>query len=190
MALRDAIRGGTLRADLAAVVSDRPDAKVLEFARAEGIPTATFPLEKGRDRTEWSRALADVVEAHAPDVVVLAGFMRILAPPFIDRFAGRILNVHPALLPAFPGHDGPAQAIRAGVRIAGCTVHVVDHGVDTGPILAQGAVPVLPGDDVASLHARIQTVEHRLFARAIDAFLHGEPGSVREDATLTSPSYG
>lgn len=185
-ALQRAIADGRCAASIVAVVSDKPDAPVLERAREDGVPTVVEPLAKGADREEWSKRLADAVAGHAPDYVVLAGFMRILAPSFLDRFPSRVINVHPALLPAFAGHDGPAQAIRAGVRISGCTVHIVDHGVDTGPILAQAAVPVLPNDDVATLHARIQTVEHRLLADTIDALVRGVLSTANPRAT-TAP---
>lgn len=171
--IAQAIDEGSCAATLAAVVSDKADAPALEFARERGIPTDVVPFRKGDDRAAWNERLADTMASHSPELVVLAGFMRILGPNVIDRFAGRIVNVHPALLPSFPGHDGPAQAVRAGVRLSGCTVHLVDHGVDTGPILAQGAVPVLPTDDAASLHARIQTVEHVLFPRVIDWIARG-----------------
>jgi phosphoribosylglycinamide formyltransferase-1 len=116
----------------------------------------------------WDTKLADAVAKHRPGLVVLAGFMRIVGPSFLRRFPGRIINVHPSLLPAFPGAHGPADAIAAGVRITGCTIHVVDDGVDTGFILAQGAVPLLPGDDPATLHRRIQGVEHQLLPRVVD----------------------
>jgi phosphoribosylglycinamide formyltransferase 1 len=173
LAIAHAIDAGHCSATLAAVVSDKADAAALDLARQRGVPADVVPLAKGDDRSAWSARLAETVAGHAPDLVVLAGFMRVLAPTFIDRFEGRIVNVHPALLPSFPGHDGPAQAIRAGVRISGCTVHLVDRGVDTGAILAQAAVPVLPSDDVATLHARIQRVEHELFPRVIDWIARG-----------------
>lgn len=172
-ALAAAIAAGRCHATIVGVVSDKPSAGVLELARTDGIPTHVEPLAKGDDRVAWNDRLRRAVIDLAPDLVVLAGFMRIVAPEFIDTFPNRIVNVHPSLLPAFPGHDGPAQAIRAGVRITGCTVHFVDHGVDTGPILAQAAVPVRPDDDVASLHARIQTVEHDLLAATIDGLARG-----------------
>ena len=155
-----AIDEGRCDARVRAVVSDKADALALAFAEDRGIETVVVPLEKGADRAAWNARLADAIAAFTPDVVVLAGFMRILGPDVIARFRGHMVNVHPSLLPAFPGHDGPAQAIRAGVRVSGCTVHLVDEGVDTGTIIAQGAVPVLPSDDAASLHARIQRVEH------------------------------
>jgi phosphoribosylglycinamide formyltransferase-1 len=168
-AIAEAIDAGRCDATIVAVVSDKPEAAALDFARERGVTAIAVPFQKGDDRSLWNVALVQAVAAHTPDYVVLAGFMRILGTAFIDEFASRIVNVHPSLLPAFPGHDGPAQAIRAGVRITGCTVHLVDFGVDTGTILAQAAVPVLPSDDVASLHARIQRVEHALLPAVIHA---------------------
>jgi formyltetrahydrofolate-dependent phosphoribosylglycinamide formyltransferase len=156
-----------------AVLSDRGDAKGLSLAAERAIPTTIVKLKDYAERSEWDRALADAVQAFAPSLVVLAGFMKIVGPGMLAAFGGRILNVHPALLPAFPGNDGPAQAIAACVRIAGCTVHVVDGGVDTGPILAQAAVRVQPDDDAAALHARIQRAEHRLLPAVIDGIARG-----------------
>ncbi len=172
-ALHEATEAGRCAARIVAVVSDRADAEALAFARDRGIATRVVPLAKGDDRERWNEALADAIASYGPALVVLAGFMRVLGAKVVDRFAGRIVNVHPALLPAFPGHDAPAQAIRAGVRISGCTVHVVDAGVDTGPILAQAAVPVAPDDDAASLHARIQVQEHRLLPAVVDMIARG-----------------
>lgn len=184
-ALAEAIAAGQCHAEIVGVVSDKQDAGVLARATEGGVPTHVEPLGKGADRAAWNERLRDAVAAFAPDFVVLAGFMRVVAPSFLDRFRHRVVNVHPSLLPAFPGHDGPAQAIRAGVRITGCTVHLVDDGVDTGPILAQAAVPVLPDDDVASLHGRIQRVEHALLAASIDALARGE-FSVSDPRTTTA----
>lgn len=172
-AIARAIEAGACRASIAAVISDRHTAEALAFAAEQGIPTAAVRPKDFADKPAWDAALAEAAAVHAPDLVVLAGFMRIVGPAMLARFPHRIVNVHPALLPAFPGTDGPAQAIAKGVRLAGCTVHLVDAGVDTGPILAQGAVPVVPGDDAASLHARIQTVEHRLLPFVIDAIGRG-----------------
>ncbi len=172
-ALVEATRDGRCAARVVAVVSDKPDAEALSFARERGIDARVLPLRKGDDRDRWNAELAALVAGFSPALVVLAGFMRVLGEPFVQRFEGRIVNVHPALLPAFPGHDAPAQALRAGVRISGCTVHVVDLGVDTGPILAQAAVPVAPDDDVASLHARIQVQEHRLLPAVLDLIARG-----------------
>lgn len=169
-----AIDDGSCEARIVGVVSDKRSAAGLEFAEARGIPTRVVPLEKGDDRDQWNVELADQVASLNPELVVLAGFMRILGPPFLERFPGRIINVHPALLPSFPGHNGPKDAIKGGVRISGCTVHIVDDGVDTGPIIAQAAVPVLPDDTPETLHARIQVQEHRLLPEVIQRITLGE----------------
>jgi phosphoribosylglycinamide formyltransferase 1 len=166
-AIASAIDAGTCGAEIAAVISDRPEAGALSFAAARGIPTEVVPLKRGDDRDAWNVALAEAVAGHDPALVVFAGFMRVVGAAILQRFPGRILNVHPALLPSFPGVDGALLAIEAGVRISGCTVHVVDEGVDTGPILAQAAVAVLPNDDRDALHRRIQVQEHRLLPRVI-----------------------
>ena len=169
-----AIDDGRCEARIVGVVSDKRSAAGLEFAEARGIPTRVVPLEKGDDRNQWNVELADQVASLNPELVVLAGFMRILGSPFLERFSGRIINVHPALLPSFAGHNGPKDAIEAGVRISGCTVHIVDDGVDTGPIIAQAAVPVLPDDTPETLHARIQVQEHRLLPEVIHRITLGE----------------
>ncbi len=166
-AICTAIDAGACNANIVGVVSDRKNAAALEFAEARGIPTRVVPLRKGDDRDAWNRSLASEVVALEPDLVVLAGFMRLLGAPLLERFPGRIINVHPALLPSFPGHNGPQDALDGGVRISGCTVHIVDAGVDTGPILAQAAVPVLTEDTADTLHARIQVQEHKLLPRVI-----------------------
>lgn len=149
-------------ARVVAVVSDRPDAGGLDLARAAGVATVVVRPADFSARPEWDGALAQAVRVFAPDLVVSAGFMRILGAPFLDEFGGRILNTHPALLPAFPGAHGVRDALAHGVRVTGCTVHVVDAGVDTGPILAQAAIEVLDDDDEASLHERIKGVEREL----------------------------
>jgi len=172
-AIAAAIDAKTCAASIALVASDKDSAAALEFARARGVETAVVRPKDHADRAAWDLALAERVAAATPDLVVLAGFMRIVGAPILARFPYRIVNVHPALLPSFPGTDGPAQAIAKGVRIAGCTVHLVDAGVDTGPILAQAAVPVLPTDDAHALHARIQVYEHRLLPWVIDAIARG-----------------
>lgn len=166
-AICTAIDAGECDATIVGVVSDRKKAAALEFAARRGIPTRTVPLRKGDDRDSWNELLADEVAALEPDLVVLAGFMRVLGAPLLERLPGRIINVHPALLPSFPGHNGPQDALDGGVRISGCTVHMVDAGVDTGPILAQAAVPVLTEDTADTLHARIQVQEHQLLPRVI-----------------------
>lgn len=173
-AIVTAIDAGACAARVVLVASDKESAPALAFAAERGIATAVVKPKDFADRPAWDAALAARVAEAAPDLVVLAGFMRIVGASMLARFPQRIVNVHPALLPSFPGTDGPAQAIAKGVRIAGCTVHLVDAGVDTGPILAQAAVPVLPGDDAHALHARIQLHEHRLLPAVIDAVARGQ----------------
>ncbi len=172
-AICDAIDAGTCDASMVGVVSDRRKATALAFADARAIPTRVVPLSKGDDRDLWNDSLAETVASLAPDLVVLAGFMRVLGAPLLELFPGRIVNVHPALLPAFPGHNGPQDALAGGVRVSGCTVHLVDAGVDTGPIIAQAAVPVLGTDSAESLHARIQVQEHRLLPAVIHQIATG-----------------
>jgi phosphoribosylglycinamide formyltransferase-1 len=172
-AILEAIDAGRCRAGVTAVIADRSSAPALQLAVDRGIPTTVVRPKDHPDRDAWDAALADAIAAHAPDLVVLAGFMRIVGPAVLARFGGRVINVHPALLPAFPGMDAPRQALAAGVRLSGCTVHVVDAGVDTGPILAQAAVPVRPDDDADALHARIQRAEHALLPAVVDAIASG-----------------
>jgi phosphoribosylglycinamide formyltransferase-1 len=172
-AILEACAAGTCAARVVAVVSDKADAPALELAREHGLPTQVVTLHGKADRAAWDERLAAAVASFAPQVVVLAGFMRIVGPAMLARFPHGIVNVHPALLPAFKGADGPAQAVAAGVRVSGCTVHVVDAGVDTGPILAQAAVRVEPGDDATRLHARIQRAEHVLLPAVLDAIARG-----------------
>ncbi len=163
-ALLDAARDPAYPAEIAVVVSNVPGAYALERAAAAGVRTAVVP-SKGRMREDFER---DLLEALGPvEWVCLAGFMRVLTPTFLDTFPGRVLNIHPALLPAFPGTHGPRQALAYGAAVAGATVHLVDAGVDTGPILAQGTVPVLDHDTEDSLAARILAVEHRLYPLAL-----------------------
>ena len=173
-AIVEAIDRGACGAEVVAVVSDRADAAALEFAKERGIATAVVLPKAYADRATWDAALADTIASFSPGLVVLAGFMRIVGASMIARFTHRIVNVHPALLPSFPGAHGARDAIAKGVRISGCTVHLVDAGVDTGPILAQAAVPVLPSDDEASLQSRIQRCEHALLPRVIDLIARGE----------------
>lgn len=172
-AIARAIDEGRCDARIVGVIGDRPEAEALSFARERAIATHVCRPKDHADRAAWDAALAEVIAGTAPGLVVLAGFMRIVGPATIARFPWRIVNVHPALLPAFAGSDGPAQAIAKGSRVSGCTVHVVDAGVDTGPILAQAAVPVLPTDDAATLHARIQVQEHALLPGVIHAIARG-----------------
>lgn len=162
-----------VRPHIRLVVSDRERARALERARRAGIDIVLVEWEAHPDRTAFSSALADAVEDAGAKGVVLAGFMRILAPGFIERFPHRILNVHPSLLPAFPGAHAVEDALRHSVAVTGVTIHFVEEEVDSGPIIAQQAVPVLPDDTAASLHARIQEEEHRLYPEVVGAFVSG-----------------
>jgi phosphoribosylglycinamide formyltransferase-1 len=166
-AVIDAVREGRLDAEIAAVGSDVPGCGGLERAAAAGIRTFTVPPADFASRPEWNRALEEAVAANNPDVVLLAGFMRILDAEFVARFEGRLVNTHPALLPSFPGAHGVRDAMAHGVKVTGVTVHLVDSGVDTGPILAQAAVPVLDDDTEESLHERIKVEERRLLVETL-----------------------
>ncbi len=154
-------------ARVVAVISDKPDAGGLEIARAAGVATVVVRPADFPDRGAWDAALARAVDAVDPAWVVCAGFMRILGPAFLGRYAGRVLNTHPALLPSFPGAHAVRDALAHRVAVTGCTLHLVDEGVDTGPILAQRAVDVLPDDDEASLHERIKVAERAMLVEAV-----------------------
>jgi phosphoribosylglycinamide formyltransferase-1 len=173
-------RGSNLRAlvdaglPIAAVVSNRADAAGVEFARARRIPTAVVAHTAYPSRAAFDGALAAEIERHRPALVALAGFMRVLTPAFVARHAGRLMNIHPSLLPAFPGLHTHAQALAAGVKLHGCTVHFVTAEVDHGPIVIQAAVPVQPEDDAARLAARVLVQEHRVYPRAVRWFLDGK----------------
>ena len=161
-AVMDAAASGTLDVTIAAVGSDTPDAGALARAAAAGIETFVVDFARFEDRAAWNHALTVKTASYAPDYVLSSGFMRIAGAEFIEAFQGRYLNTHPALLPAFPGAHGVRDALRYGVKVTGCTVHVADAGVDTGPILAQAAVPVLDADTEATLHERIKVQERNL----------------------------
>jgi phosphoribosylglycinamide formyltransferase 1 len=161
-------------ATVVAVGSDR-DAEGLEHARRRSLPTFVCRLPEHPDRDAWDRALAAAVAEHRPDLVVSAGFMKIVGPAVLDAFGGRLVNTHPALLPAFPGAHAVRDALAAGVEVTGSTVHLVDAGVDTGPVLAQREVPVLPGDDEARLHERIKTVERELLVETVASLVTDPP---------------
>jgi phosphoribosylglycinamide formyltransferase-1 len=173
-AILDAIEQGTLPAKIALVVSDRPEAQALSHARSHGVPTAVVEPRDYRDRTAYDLTVVERLCAAGVQLVVLAGFMRLVSPAFLAAFPGRVLNIHPALLPSFPGLHAQRQAVEYGVKISGCTVHVVDEGVDTGPILMQRAVEVLDDDDEASLAARILAEEHKLYPEVIRRIATGE----------------
>ena len=156
------------------VVADRPGIGALEIARATGVPTAVVRLGDFAERSAWDVAVTRAAAVFEPDLVVLAGFMKILGAPFLERFGGVTVNTHPALLPSFPGAHGVRDALAHGVKVSGCTVMLVDGGVDTGPILAQRAVDVLEGDDEAALHSRIKEVEAPLLVETVGRIARGE----------------
>lgn len=165
-AIANNIAAGSLAADIAVVISNRPDARGLEIARDRGLPAYALP-SKGIDREEYDRSVAAELRARGVELVCLAGFMRLLSAGFCRAFPMRILNIHPSLLPAFPGLDAQRQALEHGVKITGCTVHFVDEKLDAGPIVLQAAVPVEDSDTVDTLSARILKDEHRIYSEAI-----------------------
>lgn len=158
-ALLDAGADRNYGAHVVAVGADRDGIEALQRADRAGVPTFVEPLTGYSSREEWDQALADAVAAFRPDLVVLAGFMKLIGPEFLRRFPGRIVNTHPALCPSFPGTNGPAEAVAYGVKVSGATLFFVDDGIDTGPIIAQTTVEVLPDDTPQSLHERIKTAE-------------------------------
>lgn len=160
-----------LGARVAAVISNRPDAKGLLTAAEAGVATAVVDHKAYAGRQEFDAALREAIDVHEPALVVLAGFMRILTPEFVAHYAGRIVNIHPSLLPAFPGLHTHQRAIEAGCKVAGVTVHLVTAELDHGPILAQAAVPVLAGDTADTLAARVLTQEHLIYPRAVAEWL-------------------
>ncbi|QSI29317.1 phosphoribosylglycinamide formyltransferase [Variovorax sp. RKNM96] len=166
-------------ARIAAVVSNKAEAGGLAFAKAHGIATEVVPHKEFPTREAFDQALAKVVDAHSPALVVLAGFMRILTPGFVERYAGRLVNIHPSLLPAFPGLHTHQRAIDAGCKVAGVTVHQVTTELDHGPILAQAVVPVLPDDTAATLAGRVLAQEHQLYPRAIAGWLSDTSSHIR-----------
>ena len=181
-------RGSNLRALLeaglparaAAVISDRPGAAGLDIARNHGVPAGVLDYREYGSREAFDAALAGEIDRHTPDLVLLAGFMRVLSDAFVRRYEGRMLNIHPSLLPAFPGLHTHRRALQAGVRIHGCTVHFVTAALDSGPIVIQAAVPVLDGDDEDVLAARVLAQEHRIYRRAARWFLEGRLSLVPE----------
>lgn len=187
----EALLDARLPARVAAVISNNPQARGLGVAQARGIATAVVDHHAFPERAAFDAALAREIERHQPDLVALAGFMRILTEPFIERYRGRLLNIHPSLLPAFPGLDTHRRALAAGVQSHGCTVHFVTPAVDSGPIVVQAAVPVLPGDTEERLAARVLAEEHRIYPQAVRWFLEGklklEDGRVVIDASCRHP---
>ncbi|SAL15487.1 phosphoribosylglycinamide formyltransferase [Caballeronia peredens] len=168
-----------------AVISNRPDAAGLGFAAANGIETIVLDHRRFESRESFDAALAAEIDRFSPDLVVLAGFMRVLTDAFVAKYAGRMLNVHPSLLPCFPGLRTHQQALDAGVRVHGASVHFVTPTLDHGPIVAQAAVPVAAGDDAAALAARVLKVEHELYPRAVRWFIEGRLSIEGERVALT-----
>ncbi|OBH10537.1 phosphoribosylglycinamide formyltransferase [Mycobacterium sp. E1747] len=174
---------GEYPARVVAVGADR-DCLATEIAARAALPTFTARLSDHPDRAAWDAAVTEATAAHSPDLVVSAGFMKILGPQFLSRFYGRIINTHPALLPAFPGAHGVADALAYGVKVTGCTVHLVDAGTDTGPILAQQSVPVLDGDSEETLHERIKVTERKLLVDVVAEIATGGLTLVGRTATI------
>ena len=171
-AIADNVAAGKIDAEIAIVISNRPEARGLEAARQRGLPAVSIP-SKGLDRNIYDATLVEELKKHAVDLVCLAGYMRLLSARFIREFPGRVLNIHPSLLPSFPGLDAQHQALEHGVKVTGCTVHFVDEYLDAGPILVQAAVPVLDDDTVETLSARILKEEHRIYSGAIRMVIGG-----------------
>ena len=165
---------GTSGIDIAVVISDRQNAYALTRAECVGIPTHVVRTQDYENRVDFDAEISRLIEHYAAELIVLAGFMKLFQPPFVQKYQNRIINVHPTLLPAFPGAHPVADTLAYGVKIAGVTVHFVDEGVDSGPIIAQAAVPVLDTDDEESLHNRIQVEEHKLYPEVIKWYAQGK----------------
>ena len=182
--------GGALPIDIAAVISNRPGAAGLATAAAAGIAACCIDHKAFAGREAFDAALADCIDGFAPDLVVLAGFMRILGDEFVRRYAGRLMNIHPSLLPAFPGLHTHRRALAEGVRIHGCTVHFVTPALDHGPVIIQAAVPVLDGDDEATLAARVLRQEHRIYPQAVRWFAEGRLRLAGDHVRLAGEAAG
>lgn len=172
-AILDACAARRIPAEVSAVVCNLAGAKALQRAEAAGVPAVLLPHRQFASREEYDRAVIAALQRHGVDLVCLAGFMRLITPVLLRAFENRILNIHPSLLPSFPGMHAVRDALAAGVRVSGCTVHVVDEGTDSGPIVIQAAVPVLDGDSEETLAARILVQEHRCYPRAISLWAQG-----------------
>lgn len=172
-AIARAIDEGDVPASVALVLSDNPGAYALERAGLRGIPTSVIELKDHPDRRSYDHAVLEALRDSGVDLVVLAGYMKLVGPEIIEEFRGRIMNIHPALLPSFPGEHGVRDALEHGVKVSGVTVHFVDEGLDTGPIIVQAAVPVEDGDDEEALHNRIHAVEYQAYPHAIRLFAEG-----------------
>ncbi|MFK4446770.1 phosphoribosylglycinamide formyltransferase-1 [Caballeronia udeis] len=175
------------QAAVAAVISNRPDAAGLAFAAANGIPAAVIDHRDFTTREAFDQALAGIIDGFEPDLVMLAGFMRVLTDAFVEHYAGRMINIHPSLLPCFPGLKTHQQALDAGVRVHGASVHFVTPTLDHGPIVAQAAVPIMAGDDAAALASRVLAVEHIIYPRAVRWFVEGRLAIDGERVVLTPP---
>ena len=182
--------GGALPIDIAAVISNRPGAAGLATAAAAGIAACCIDHKAFAGREAFDAALAAGIDGFAPDLVVLAGFMRILGDEFVRRYAGRLMNIHPSLLPAFPGLHTHRRALAEGVRIHGCTVHFVTPALDHGPVIIQAAVPVLDGDDEATLAARVLRQEHRIYPQAVRWFAEGRLRLAGDHVRLAGEAAG
>jgi phosphoribosylglycinamide formyltransferase-1 len=172
-AIAEAIENGGVPARIVLVLSDKPGAFALERAQGRGIPTRVIELADYPDRPAFDRVIIEALREAGVELVILAGYMKLVGDEIVDAFPNRIMNIHPALLPCFPGEHGVADALEHGVKVTGVTVHFVDKGLDTGPIVAQEAVPVEEGDDVETLHNRIHLSEYRIYPRAITLFAQG-----------------
>jgi phosphoribosylglycinamide formyltransferase-1 len=185
-ALLDAQERGMLAGDITHVISNRPDAAALDVARAHGIPATAIDHRQFAERSDFDAALAAAIDADAPDLLVTAGFMRVMGAPFIRRYAGRMINIHPSLLPAYPGLHTHRRALADGVQQHGCTVHFVTTDVDAGPIIAQQVVVVEAGDDEQRLAARVLAAEHELLPMAVNRYCRGELKALIEAARLAA----
>lgn len=172
-AMLDRIASGVLKAEIGLIACNRPGAGVLERAKKAGVPHVLLDHTTYGKREEYDRKLAETIREHDCGLVVLAGYMRLLTPAFLNGFPGRVINLHPALLPSFPGLHGGADALAYGVAITGCTVHFVEEAMDSGPAIIQAAVPVLRGEDEESLMQRIHSLEHRIYPQAVQWFAEG-----------------
>jgi phosphoribosylglycinamide formyltransferase-1 len=175
-ALVDAVQTGQLHANLSLLVCDRPGAKVIARAERANVPTFVFSPKNYRGKSQFEQEIAGELERHGVEWIVLAGYMRLIGKTLLSEYDGRIINIHPSLLPSFPGKDAVGQALKAGVKVSGVTIHYVDEGMDTGEIIAQQAVPVLDDDDHESLQNRIQQTEHELYPKTIAKLLQKRKG--------------
>lgn len=190
LAIQEAIRLGKLQAEIAVLVSDRPAAAALRKAEENGIPTRCFELDAFDDRSAYEAEIVACLKEFEVEMVVLAGYMRMVGPELLKAYPQRIVNIHPSLLPSFPGMHAQRQAIEYGVKVSGCTIHLVDEGMDTGPVILQAAVLVLEGDDEDRLAARILVEEHKLYPRVLQYFAEGRIAVNGRQVTILPPPGG